>query len=242
MSVSFLSIQADVQSQLNALIATTPTVTETAYSAVVAGTSTVADRTSTDWGLTQIQNAILDTEYDIIKEICFNSRHPERSAFNAVSNPVSNPAALPTTDNAGTTFLGQFNYIAESGTNTLLRERELQVTQWAIQNSSSAFSDPRVLIYSIAGGWLYHSSTTTVVIQGTAADRNGIVAGVYSPFTAIRVRDYYRPAIVAGALVRLLTKEGAWQDAFADNAAIYKDQIDQIRSVNQQMAVPYTAR
>lgn len=242
MAISFLSIQADVQSQLNALIATTPTVTETTYSAVVAGTSVVADRTSTDWGLPQIQNALLDTEYDLIKEICFNSRHPERSSFNAVSDPLSNPAALPIVDNAGIHFLGQFNYVVQSGTEILLRERELQVTQWSIQNSSSAFSNPLVLIYSIVGGWLYHNSPTAVMLQGTAADRNTCVANVYTPFSAIRVREYYRPAIVAGALVRLLAKEGAWLDAMQANAAIYKDQIDQIRSVNQQMAVPYTAR
>ena len=242
MAISFLSIQADVESQINGLIATTPTIAETAYSAVVAGTSVVADRTSTDWGLPQIQQAILDTEYEIIKEICFNDRHPERSSFNAVSGALSSTAGLPTTAASGATFLGKFNYCYENGTSTPLREREMQVVQWAITNSSSAFSSPRVLVYCIAGGVILHNSATTVLLQGCAADRNNVVANVYTPFTAIRVRDYYRAAIVAGSLVKLLAKEGQWLDAMQANAAIYSAQIEQIRSVGQQMAVPFTAR
>lgn len=242
MAVSFLSIQSDVESQINGLIATTPTIAETAYSAVVAGTSTVADRTSTDWGLPQIQQALLDTEYEIIKEICFNGRHPERSSFNGVSNGLASAGGIPVTSAGGMTFLGQFNYCYETGTLKQLREREQQIVQWAIENSSSAFSDPRVLVYCLVGGVILHNSTTTVVLQGCAADRNGVSGTAYTPFSAIRVRDYYRPAIVAGALTKLLAKEGAWQEALADNAAIYKDCIDTIRGVGQQMAVPYTAR
>lgn len=242
MAVSFLSIQADVESQINGLIATTPTVAETAYSAVVAGTSVVADRTSTDWGLPQIQQAILDTEYEIIKEICFNDRHPERSSFNGVSTALTSGAGIPATAASGAAFLGKFNYCYESGTLTPLREREMQVVQWAIANSNSAFSSPRVLVYCLAGGVILHNSATTVLLQGCAADRNNVVANVYTPFTAIRVRDYYRAAIVAGSLVKLLAKEGQWQEAMADNAALYKDCIDTIRSVNQQVAVPYTSR
>lgn len=241
MAVSFLSIQADVESQLNALIATTPTVTETAYSAVVGGTSTVADRTSTDWGLLQIQNAILDTEYDLIKEVCFNGRHPERGTFSAVSSTLANRADIPSAAASGAAFLGEFSYCRESGTNTPLRERELQVVQWATSNSSSVFSNPTVLVYAIAGGTLFHNSSTTVLLQGAAANRATVSGNVYSP-TDIRLRDYHRPAIVAGALIRLLPKEGQWAEAFEENGKLYTAHVEQIRSVGKPIAEPYTAR
>ena len=241
MAVSFLSIQADVESQLNALIATTPTIAETAYSAVVAGTSTVADRTSTDWGLLQIQNAILDTEYDLIKEVCFNGRHPERGTFSAVSGTLANRADLPSFSAGGASFLGEFSYCRENGTNTPLRERELQIVQWATANSSSVFSNPRVLVYAIAGGTLFHNSTTTVFLQGAAADRATVSGTTYSPVN-IRLRDYHRPAIVAGSLVRLLAKEGQWAEAFEENGKLYTAHVEQIRNVGKAVAEPYTAR
>lgn len=237
MAVSYLSIVADVESQINGLKATTPSETESVYNTVLAGTWTVADRTSTDWGLPQVQNAIFDAEYELLKEICFNGRHPERGTFVSPSSGLTSGNSIPATDSGGSTpYLGVFDYAYETTSGTIFTERPLQVVQWAIKNANSAFSSPRVLVYSLAGGVVLHNSTTTLVLNGPAVARATSTSG------NIRLRDYHRPAVVAGALIKLLPKEGAWPDAFKLNADYYTTHIEQIRSVGQQTAVPFTAR
>lgn len=237
MSVSYLSIVADVESQINGLIATTPALAESTYSAAVAGTWTIADRTSTDWGLPQLSNAVFDAEYELLKEICFNGRHPERSPFLAASAAITSSSAIPATNSGGSTpFLGIWDYVYETGTAKPMTERPFQVVQWAAADAGGAFSSPRVLVYSIVGGYLFHNSTTTAVITGPAVARATSTSG------DMRLRDYHRPAVVAGALIKLLPKEGAWMDAYKLNADYYAAHIDQIRSIGQQMGVPYPAR
>jgi len=237
MAVTYNSILADVESQINGIIATTPALTESTYSLVAAGTSTVADRTSTDWGLPQQTQAILDAEYELLKEICFNGRHPERSAFVSITSGLSSGSAIPSTDSGGSTpFLGIFDYAYESGTAKPFTEKPFQVLQWAIANAGSAFSNPRVLVYCITGGYVFHNSSTTLVLTGPAVARGTSLSG------NMRLRDYHRAAVVAGALIKLLPKEGAWGDALRQNAEYYSAHIDQIRSIGQQILVPYPAR
>lgn len=236
MAVTYYSIIADVESQINGLIATTPTLTESTYSSAQANTWTVADRTSTDWGLPQIQNAVFDAEYELLKEICFNGRHPERSAFISAATGVSSGAAIPSTDSVSTPFLGIIDYVDETSTAIVMTERPMQVVQWAIRNANSAFSSPRVLVYCLAGGAILHNSTSTAVVHAPAVARATSTAG------NIRLRDYHRSAVVAGALIKLLPKEGAWPDAYKINADYYSAHIEQIRSVGNQLAMPSPAR
>lgn len=238
MSVSYNSILADLESQINGLVATTPSLTDSTYNLVAAGTSTVADRTSTDWSLAQQQNAIFDAEYEIITEICFNSRHPERAKFgSAVSSPLTSGSTIPVVDSGGSTpYVGVFDYAYETGTATPFTEKPMQAVQWAIANAGSAFSSPRVLVYCIAGGIVLHNSSTTLVLTGPAVARGTSFTGNIRPY------DSHRAAIVAGALIKLLPKEGAWPEAFKMNADYYTAHIEQIRGVGQQVAVPYTAR
>ncbi len=236
MSVTYLSVIADVESQINGLIATTPSLTESTYSAAQAGTWTIADRTSTDWGLPQIQNAVFDAEYELLKEICFNGRHPERGAFVSPSAALTSGNSIPAADAATTPYLGIFDYAYETGTSVAFTERPMQVVQWAIRNANSAFSSPRVLIYCLTGGVILHNSTTAAVLNGPAVARATSTAG------NMRLRDYHRAAVVAGTLIKLLPKEGAWVDAYKINADYYSAHVEQIRSVGTQLAMPTPAR
>jgi hypothetical protein len=236
MAVTYLSVIADIESQINGLIATTPALTESTYSAAQAGTWTIADRTSTDWGLPQIQNAVFDAEYELLKEICFNGRHPERGSFVSPSAALTSGNSIPAADAVAVPYLGIFDYAYQTSTAIPFTERPMQVVQWAIANANSAFSSPRVQIYCLAGGVVLHNSTTTLVLNGTAVARATSTAG------NLRLRDYHRPAVVAGALIKLLTKEGAWGDAFQENATYYTSHIEQIRTVGNQLAMPTPAR
>jgi hypothetical protein len=236
MSVSYLSIIADVESQINGLIATTPALTESTYSAAQAGTWTVADRTSTDWGLPQIQNAVFDAEYELLKEICFNGRHPERGSFVSASSALSSGVTIPAADAVATPYLGIFDYAYQTSTAISITERPMQVVQWAIANANSAFSSPRVQIYCLAGGIVLHNSSTTIVLNGPAVARATSTSG------NIRLRDYHRAAVVAGVLIKLLPKEGAWPDAYKINADYYSAHIEQIRGVGSQLVMPNPAR
>lgn len=236
MAVSFNSIYGDVLSQINSLDATTVTILQAAYAAALAGTITDADMNSTDWATGQIQNAILDTEYEIIKEICFNPRHPERGDFRITATAQASATALPSASSGSVPFLGPYDYAIETGSAALIKPRSFAVVSAAIRNANSAFSSPyRPLAWCADGGTLLHNSDTTVALVGA-----GIARATFSG--NIRCRDYHRPAIVAGSLVRLLPKEGQWQDAFGANSALYTAHIEQIRSVGQQAVTPFTGQ
>lgn len=236
MAVSYYSIIADIESQINGLVATTPALALSVYDTTAASGAPASNFTSTDWSLSQVSNAIFDTEYELLKEICFNGRHPERGGFVSGSSDLSSGTSIPATASGSTPFLGIFDYAYQSSTLIPVTERPMQVVQWAIANANSAFSSPRVQIYCLAGGIVLHNSPTTIIMAGPAVARATSTAG------SIRLRDYHRPAVVAGALIKLLTKEGAWGDAFQENASYYTSHIEQIRGVGNQLAMPFPAR
>ena len=227
MAVSFASIQADVLSLLNALTATTAATAETAYTNAAAGT--VASL-STDWPVTMIQESILDSEYHVIYEICLNPIHPERSDFNKTSSTLATGAVLPSTASDSTPFLGTFSYVKNNTNGNLLTERPLQIVKYAIENTNSMFALTPA-IYAITGNTIHFTSGNAPVIVGPGAARATWTGN-------IRCRDHWRPAIVAGAMVRLLPKEGAWLEAMAPHAQLWADFIGQIRNYGLAVAKP----
>lgn len=228
MSVSFNSIIADVLSQLNGLAATTASAAETAYTNAAAGTIASV---STDWPVAQIKEAILDTEYEVIKEICFNPNHPERTDYAKVSSAIISPGLLPSTSSDSTPFLGPFSEVRDTIAGTPLVLRPLQVVKWASENAGSMFP-VTPSIYAIDGHVIrYVTANNSVLIYGPGAARTTFSGN-------IRCRDYYRPAIVAGSLVKLLPKEGAWAEALNEQAQIYSSYIQAIREVGQLIVNP----
>lgn len=228
MAVSWNSIYADVLAQINSLDATTLTILQTAYDAAVAGTIVNADMNSTDWATGQIQAAIFDSEYDLAKEICFSPFHPERGAFLGQSGALSSGAPVPSTTAGAVPFLGVFDFAKEVSSGLLMTKRPMVLVQAAIRNAGSAFSAGyRPLCWCIAGATFLHNSSATAFLLGTALARNGFLSG------NIRIADYHRPAIVAGAMMRLLGKEGANQEAFSDFSGLYNAHVAQIRSIGQ---------
>lgn len=227
MAVSFNSIIADVMSQLNALAATTAAAAETAYTNAASGTIASV---STDWPVAQIKEAILDAEYEVIKEICFNPAHPERADFSKTSSAITTGSALPSAASDSTPFLGPFSEVKDSTSNAVLTKRPLQVVKWASENAGSMFVVTPA-IYALDGHIIRFVTANNVVIVGPGAAR--------ATFTGnIRCRDYHRPAIVAGSLVKLLPKEGAWAEAMNEQAQIYSSYIQSIREVGQEIVNP----
>lgn len=222
MAVSFLDIQAEVLSQLNGLVATTPTAAETAYSAAVAGTFTVADRTSTDWPLAQIQAAILDKEYSIIEAICRTDGHPERADFALTSAAFASGATLPIVSSGNVPFLGKFSAVIDNTTEKELLELPQQKVRSVIDNEASMYP-VRPNCYALLGTRIIYYAPNNAAIVAPGAAR--------ATFTGnIRCRDYHRDAIVAGALMQLLPKEGAWPEAYQQNSQFWVAHIQSILS------------
>lgn len=227
MAVSFASIQADVLSLLNALTATTAATAETAYTNAAGGT--VASL-STDWPVTLTQEAILDSEYQIIYEICLNPYHPERTDFNKTSSTLTTGQAIPSVASDTTVFLGPFSYVKDGTTDYLLTERPLQMVKFAAENAGSMFTiTPN--IYATTGNHIHFKSANAPVVVGPGVARATWTGN-------IRCRDHHRPAIVAGAMVRLLSKEGAWQEAYGEHMAAFTGFVQQIQNAGRPVPIP----
>lgn len=236
MALTTNDVYADVLAQLNSLDATTVTVLQTAYAEARAGTIADSLMNSTDWATGQIKAAILDTEYEIASEICFNQRHPERGAFVQQSAGLGSGAFVPIyASDLTTPYLGIFDYAKEATSGQLLTLRPFATVKAGLQIiSSGATVNYRAVTWCIAGGVIFHTSTDSIRLYGPA-----LAGPVYASFGAtLRVKDHHKQAIVAGALAKLLTKEGQWQEAYADNLTAYNAHVAGIRAVGQQLATP----
>lgn len=223
MATSFNSLKAEVMALLNALPATTPAVAQQNYTNAVAGT--VAS-VSTDWSEGQIQNAIIDSEYTICYEVALNEMHPERADFEEQSIALANGATLPINSATSKPFVGKYSGIIDGTLGTPLIERPLSVVRMVTENVQTMY--PTGLnLYAIMGSKLYYACTNQVKVTGPAVARASWSGN-------IRCRDSHVPAIIHGAMMYLLTKEGVWAQAFQMHNGLYSDYLTMIRSVGRQ--------
>lgn len=227
MPVSFNSLKAEVLALLNALPASTPAALQSAFTSAVSGTVT---STSTDWPEGQIEDAILDTEYLLCVEIARSDRHPERADFEEASATVSSGGILPTVSASGKPFIGDYSAVIDGTTGYALQERPLQLVQMAAQNEQGMFLTA-LNIYSMAGARLYYKAANAAKVTGPALARATWTGN-------IRCRDSHALAIVSGAMCYLLTKEGAWGEAWQMHSQIWAAHMAQIQGIERQTAVP----
>ncbi len=232
MAVTYFDILADVMNQMNSLLSTTVSELDTAYGNVQGGALSPGERTSTDWPVEMMKQAILDAEFELCKEICFNTKHPERTQYLKASNAIFHQDGLPTVSQDGTPYIGQIDTVRQTTTGFLMTPRPQTVVEWAFRNANNAYRSPaNPLVYCINGGIMLHNAfdPATVVITQPALAR-----GIFG-LTQIQCKEYHRSALVAGAMVKLLTKEGAYADAMNLNAGLWSAAIEQIRSVGAQI-------
>lgn len=230
------SVLADVYFTLNILYAPTRADAEASYSHAVSASMGPNDPQSTDWVTQQAQQALLDTQYEVIKEICFNGRHPERGSYRKTSSALSSGSAVPASASDSTPFFGPFDHVRDADSGAYLTPRSRQVVQMALLNANNAFSTPyKPLVYCIDGATILHN-TANVVLDGV-----GAVIAAYFALDPIQVKDYHRPALVAGTVLKMATKEGAWPDLLQQVGGLYAAHIAQIQGVGQQVVDPYPA-
>lgn len=229
MAISFNSLKAEVLVMLNALAATTPATLQSAFTSAVSGT--VANL-STDWPEAQIEDVILDAEYQLCVEIARSDRHPERADFEESSVALTSGAILPIASASGKPFIGDYSAVIDGTTGFALLERPLSLVQMVIENEQSMFPVP-LRIYSMAGARLYFKTPAgnTAKVTGPALARATWTGN-------IRCRDSHALAIVSGAMAYLLTKEGAWGEAQQMHAQIWVTHLAQIQGIERQTAVP----
>lgn len=225
MAIAFNSILAEVMSQLSALAASTAAASETSYTNVVAGT--IASE-STDWPVTQIKDAILDTEMDLIREICLNEFHPYRNLFDKAASAVASAALVPAVASDSTPFIGKLSQVLNSSSGYLMPELPAYKVRMIIENSGSMFGGTKPDGYAITGGTIIHTASTAIV-WGPAAARSSFSGNM-------RLKDEHRSAMICGSLARLLPKEGQFPDAWKTNAEMFAREIALIQNVGRTVA------
>ena len=225
MAVSYNLILAEVMGQLSALGQSTVALAESTYNAVVSGSPVSV---STDWGLTQMKDAVLDTEMDIIRQICLNEVHPYRNLFDKAASAVASSALVPTTASDSTPFIGVLSRVLNSSTSYVMPELPAYKVRMMIENSGSMFGGTIPDGYAITGGTIIHTASTAVV-WGPAAARATFSGNM-------RLKDEYRNAMVCGTLASLLTKEGQFPDAWKMNSEMYARELMAIQNVGRTVA------
>jgi hypothetical protein len=215
-------------SQLSALAASTASAAETAYTNAAAGT--IASE-STDWPVSQMKDAILDTEMDLIREICLNEQHPYRNLFDKAASAVASGVLVPSTASDSTPFIGNLSQVLNSSTSYVMPELPAYKVRMMIQNSGTMFGSTIPDGYAITGGTIIHTASTAVV-WGPAAARSTFSGNM-------RLKDEYRSAMVCGSLARLLTKEGQFPDAWKANAEMFAREIALIQNTGRTVATAF---
>jgi hypothetical protein len=223
MATSFNAIKAEVMSLLNALPATTPAVAQQNYTNAASG---IVASVSTDWPESQIQNAIIDSEYTVCYEVALNEFHPERADFEEQSVGLANGATWPINSSTGKPFVGKYSGIIDGTLGTPLIERPLSVVRMVTENVQTMY--PAGLnLYAIMGSKLYYACTNQAKITGPAVAKATWTGN-------IRCRDSHVPAVIHGAMTYLLTKEGVWAQAFQMHNGLYNDYLMMIRMFGKQ--------
>lgn len=235
MSTTFNSIFAEVAFALN--IGRTPdrALAEGVYSRLAIGVILPTDLISPDWVREQIQQAIIDVEYEVLSAICFNEKHPERGRFVVSSSPLASGSPLPFLSAGGTPFQGPFSSAVDVATGFIMTARPQQIVQWAIQNANSSYSTPaRPLVWCSSGGQFLHNAPGSATLVGAAVARATFFVGGAN----IRPQDEHKTPIVAGTIARLAGKEGAWADVVKIYGSQYDAHLATIRAVPNTIAMP----
>ncbi len=233
MATNYNNILADVVFALNMAKSVDAFEAQAVYGRYVGGTAFLTDNASADWVVAQVQQAIVDVEYEIIAAVCFNEKHPERGTFMAPSSTILPGANIPQASSLGIPFIGPIAYIVEATTSYIMTPRPMQIVQWALRNDNQAYSLPdKPLVWCNAGGKLLFNAAGAVTYAPAVAK------AAFIGTANIRLLDYHRTAIVAGSVFRLAGKEGAWGDMVRIYGEQYLAHMAMVQGAPNSIAMP----
>lgn len=179
-----------------------------------------------------IQDAILDTQMELVEAISLNPYHPERFRYSDVVFSVPSGGGLPATGtNSGLRILGIPSAITDNVNLIPLIPAPLAKIR-AFNRYTSAgqiYNGKNEYWYNWDGRNIYHTRAL-VTIGVVAFDRPTFTAGLN-----VNLGDYLQTALIMGAVRRLAPKEGMYLSLYDRANTIFAEAVANIRGYNSEL-------
>lgn len=226
MAITYAKVTQEVLNLLSAVLGSTPTAADANYTATPS-TGTVI---GPDFLASQVQDAIVAAQGEIVEAIALTPLHPERARFADVTTTLANRAAIPRTG-AGTLklIIGVSGAVRDSGSNETLERVALDMVRRFNRFSASIYSGVTQFWYAINSGRIEHTRPN-VIIDVCVYERPTSFAG------NVDLDDHHEGGLIQGAVAKLALKESMFASLFEGATGQWQAHLATIRNYgNQQL-------
>lgn len=222
MAITYDKVTQEVLNLLGAVLGSIASAADTNYTATPS-TSTVI---GPDFLASQVLDAIVQAQGEIVEAIASTPRHPEREGFADVTVSLANFAAIPRTGSGGATIIGVPGFVRDASDSIACLPTDLDKVRDFNRFSSTVYSGFSPYWYAINGNRIEHTRTN-VVIEVCVYTRP-------TTFTSnIALDDWHESGLVQGAVAKLALKESSFAELYQGANAMWMAHLAQIRNYAQ---------
>lgn len=225
MSILYQVIERQVSAALGTILGSDVAAVDANYT--TAGSS--ANRNNPDFPPSYVQDAILGALSDIVETICSTPHHPERATFAAITAALANRATLPRVTSTSAPIIGTFGRCYDSSNNNELLPGAADMIRSFTRNPNSMYTGLNIYWYAFDGNAILHTRTNVVL------DCCTWTRPTYASASNIPVDDYHERGLVAGAVVHLAPREGAYLPLYNAYLPLWQAHLALIRSMGDPL-------
>lgn len=227
MSVKYSEVIRQAVALINDLAGETVAALETSYGTVPL---TNTQLRSPYWTITEIQDAVLAVQGDLVHAIASTPNHSFRASFASRTAALAHRAQLPAVDVNSKPIVGVLGTVYSiSGSTVGQRCGEKDVASIERIVASGAYTANQFYFAAIENGRIYHTRAT-VAIDCCVYAHSDETTNISGAATNMRLPDVLANALICGAAARLCLKQGMYADAAAPLGAAFAGVVTQIQS------------
>lgn len=219
MSITYPKVQQEILNVLGAVKGGTPTTAEANYST----TPDVTTVSGPDFLASQVLDAIVVTQGEIVEAIASTPLHPERNRFSDVTGDLANRDEMPRVGQGGLTIIGVPGFVRDSSDGFACDPAPLDAVRSYTRFAASTYNGQDAYLYCINGGRIEHTRTN-VVVEVCVYERPTVLNG------AIDLDDHHEGGLIQGAIAKLALKESMFSELNAAANRAREAHLAQIRS------------
>lgn len=221
MSITYQKIERQVAAALGDITGGQVGTAETNYTA----TGDTSTRSSADFPPTYLIDAILGAMSEIVYAICSTPHHPERTAFGAVTSALANRATLPRVTSTSAPIIGTFGRCYDSTSGYELIPAPVDDIRTFARNPNGIYTGFNLYWYAFDGNAIVHTRSG-VILDCCTWERP-----TFSANSNIPLEDYHERGLVAGAVLHMLPREGAYMEAYQAHNNVWQAHLADIRNL-----------
>lgn len=212
MSVKYAEIIRQTAALMNQVTGETVAALETAY--------TTAPLTNTElkapyWSISEIRDAVLAVQGDLVLAIAGTPNHPFRAYFASRTAGLAHRAALPSVDKDSKPIVGVFGTVYDLSGSTIgprCAEKDIEAIERIVLNTG-IYTEEHYFA-AVENGRIYHTRGT-VAIDCCVYAHSDETSNISSSSETTPLPDVLANALTCGAAWRLMSKQGVFGAAAA---------------------------